>query len=95
MSGSPVRANAWQRQPPQSISRRSQLRHGSGIQSVPRNRLKALECSQIQASGRSVTLSNSRKSSDSAAWQGSTLPAGVMLRNWRPQPPMHDFGRRA
>src|SRR3546814_1985128 len=33
---SPVSAKAWQRQPPQSISRRSQERQGSGIQSVPR-----------------------------------------------------------
>ena len=34
---SPVRAKAWQRQPPQSISRRSQERQGSGIHSSPRN----------------------------------------------------------
>jgi hypothetical protein len=32
---------------------------------------------------------------DSAAWHGSTVPDGVTLMNWRPQPPMHDFGRRA
>jgi hypothetical protein len=29
---------------------------------------------------------------DSAAWQGSTLPAGVTLRERRPQPPTHGFG---
>src|SRR6266851_3299121 len=32
----PVSAKAWQRQPPKSISLNSQLRHGSGIQPVPR-----------------------------------------------------------
>jgi len=35
-AGSRVMAKAWQRQPPQSISLRSQERQGSGIQSVPR-----------------------------------------------------------
>ena len=35
-AASPVIAKAWQRQPPKSISLRSQERHGSFIQSVPR-----------------------------------------------------------
>jgi hypothetical protein len=35
---SPVSSRAWQRQPPKSRWRRSQLRHGSGIQSSPRKR---------------------------------------------------------
>ena len=36
-AASPVSWNAWQRHPPKSSSRRSQLRQGSGIQPVPRN----------------------------------------------------------
>ncbi len=31
----------------------------------------------------------------SAAWQGSTLPAGVMFMKPLPQPPMQGFGRLA
>jgi hypothetical protein len=45
---SPVNSAAWQRQPPKSISRNSQLLQGSGIHSVPRNRMKASDSSQIQ-----------------------------------------------
>ena len=59
-AASPVIANAWQRQPPKSISRKAQERHGSFIQSVPRKALKASEFSQMSSSGRSRTLSNSR-----------------------------------
>ncbi len=35
-AASPVSRNAWQRHPPKSASRRSRLRQGSGIRSVPR-----------------------------------------------------------
>ena len=52
-AASPAIAIAWHRQPPQSISRRSQLRHGSCIHSVPRNALNAGESVQISASVRS------------------------------------------
>src|SRR5690349_22800376 len=48
-AASPVSAKAWQRHPPQSISRRSQERHGSGIQAVPRKRLNASERYQMSA----------------------------------------------
>src|SRR4051794_7226759 len=44
-------AIAWQRQPPQSISRRPQVWHGSFIQPVPRNVSKAWPLSQISRSG--------------------------------------------
>ena len=42
-AASPVSAKAWQRQPPQSASRRSQLRQGSGIQAVPQGQWEASE----------------------------------------------------
>ena len=42
-AASPVKRNAWHRQPPKSISRRSHDRHGSGIHDVPRKRLNASE----------------------------------------------------
>ena len=40
---------AWQRQPPQSISRNAQERQGSCIQSVPRKALNASELSQMSS----------------------------------------------
>jgi hypothetical protein len=80
-----VSAKAWQRQPPKSTSRRGQLAHGSFIHAVPRKALKAGEFAQISASDRSRTFQNSSPGIDSAAWQGSTLPAGVTLRDRRPQ----------
>ena len=49
--------SAWQRQPPKSIVRSSQVRHGSGIQASPRKARKAGESFQIVASERSRTLS--------------------------------------
>src|SRR5215471_20803017 len=68
---SPVSAKAWQRQPPQSISRRSQERHGSGIQSVPRNRANAREPYQISARlAASLTLGKSKSGKGSAAGHG-------------------------
>src|SRR5262249_54078846 len=85
--GLPVSAKAWQRQPPKSSSRRGQLAHGSFIHAVPRKALKAGECVQISASERARTFQNSSPVIDSAAWQGSTLPAGVTLSERRPQPP--------
>src|SRR5262245_4559061 len=91
----PAMAMAWQRQPPQSTSRRSQLRQRSGIQSVPRKALNACEFSQISDSGLSLTLSKTRPGMVSAAWHGSTLPWGVMLIARRPQPPTQALGKRA
>jgi hypothetical protein len=38
---------------------------------------------------------NSRPGIDSAAWHGSTRPAGVTLRERRPQPPTQGLGKRA
>ena len=48
--------------------------------------------SQMSRSGLSRTLSKSSPVMVSAAWQGSTLPGGVMLMMPRPQPPMQGFG---
>ena len=59
---------------------------------VPLNLLKASEFCHIQDSDLFFTLSKLRKFRDSAAWQGKTFPAGVILRNCLPQPPMQDFG---
>ena len=63
---------------------------------------RAAECSgrrrnssQMSRSVLSRTLSKTRPGSDSAAWQGSTLPDGVMLMMPRPQPPMQGLGRLA
>src|SRR5579871_775567 len=96
LPASPDSAKAWQRHPPKSISRNSQDLHGSFIQVVPRYRLKASEFCQIQAiEWLDRTDSNSNPVMLSAAWQGNTLPAGEMLKNCRPQPPMHFFGRSA
>ena len=81
--------------PPKSISRRAQLAHGSCIQAVPRKALKAGEFAQMSASECSRTDQNSRPGMNSAAWQGSTLPAGVTFSERRPQPPTHGFGNRA
>src|SRR5437867_3456643 len=69
--------------------------HGSLIHPVPRKALKAGEFAQISASDRSRTFQNSSPVIDSAAWQGSTLPAGVTLSERRPQPPTQGFGYRA
>src|SRR3984893_7869671 len=91
----PVRANAWQRQPPKSTSRRSQLRHGSGRKSMPRKALKAGFCSQISRNEWSFTDQNSRPGIDSAAWDGSPRPAGVTFSERRPQPPTQGLGKRA
>ena len=50
---------------------------------------------QMSASECSRTDQNSRPGMNSAAWQGSTLPAGVTFSERRPQPPTHGFGNRA
>ena len=94
-AASPVSRSAWQRQPPKSSSWRSsgQVRHGSGIQSVPRKRVNASDSNQIPASGWSRTLANSRPGIVDAAWQGSTSPFGAITIVVGPQPPMHGFGR--
>ena len=77
----PVSNAAWQRQPPKSISLCGQLRHGSGIHSVPRNRLKLSDSCQIQSRSRARTFSK-RKSgiADDAVGQGSTSPIGFTVR---------------
>src|SRR5258706_249376 len=87
-----VGGKAWQRQPQKSSSRRGQLAHGSFIHALPRKALKAGEFAQISASACSRTFQNSRPGMDSAAWQGSTLPAGVTLSERRPQPPTPGLG---
>jgi hypothetical protein len=73
-AASPANARAWQRQPPQSDSRSSQERQGSGIHSVPRNRWKDADFSQMSWRRRSQTLSNASPGIVAAAWQGSALP---------------------
>ena len=57
--------------------------------------MKAGEERQISASECSRTFQNSSPGMTSAAWQGSTLPAGVTLSERRPQPPTQGFGKRA
>src|ERR1700730_11241123 len=57
-AASPAMSRAWQRQPPKSSSRRSQVLHGSCIQASPRNFWKAAEVSQISLRPRSFTFSN-------------------------------------
>ena len=79
-AGSPVSRAAWHRQPPKSISRRSQLRQGSGIHAVPRNRLNASDVLQIAARGRSRTFSNRMPGIAPAVGQGSTSPTGLTVR---------------
>ena len=90
----PVSNAAWQRQPPKSISLCGQLLHGSGIHSIPRNRLKLSDSCQIQPRSRVRTFSK-RKSgiADDAVGQGSTSPIGFTVRYRRPQPLRHGFGR--
>ena len=95
LAASPVSAKAWHRHPPQSSSRRSHERQGSGIQSVPRYFMNASEDSQIAFRLFSTTVSNCSPVIDSAAWHGRTLPEGDILRNRCPQPPMQAFGRLA
>ena len=74
---SPASANAWQRQPPKSTCRSSQVRHGAGIQSSPRNARSAGESLQMSASGRSRTFSNASPVMLPAWWHGNTTPSGV------------------
>src|SRR5580658_8285756 len=68
--GSPVINAAWHRHPPKSISRNSQLRHGSGIHSVPRKRLKASDSFQIHSSECARTLSKRSPLISPAVGQG-------------------------
>ena len=58
---SPRTANAWHRQPPKSISRRSHVRHGSGIHAVPRYATNDSDDSQMSRSARSRTLSKRQR----------------------------------
>ena len=79
-SASPVRANAWQRQPPKSTVFRGQLRHGSFIQPSPRKALNAGDSCQIHSSEWSRTLSKVSVVIWVAPWQGSTVPSGATTR---------------
>ena len=90
-AASPVSWNAWQRHPPKSSSRRSQVRHGSGIQSVPRNAVITGDSAQIRSSGSSRTLARGN-GRDWAAGQGRTSPFGVTVSCRDAQPPMQGFG---
>src|SRR5829696_3748953 len=92
LRASPVKVNAWHRQPPKSISLRGQDAQGSRIHSVPRKALKAGDSRQISISGRSRADQKVKPGIVAAAWQGSTHPEGVTLRDWRPQPFMQGFG---
>src|SRR5579862_2505665 len=92
-AGSPERIAAWQRQPPKSTPRSGQERHGSGIQSVPLNRLKASDPSQMSRSDRRRTLSNRSEGISRAVGQGRTSPLGLTVRYRLPQPFMHGLGR--
>ena len=56
-AASPASAKAWQRHPPKSMARSSQVRHGAGIQSSPRNARKPGPSDQMAASDRSRTFS--------------------------------------
>src|SRR5437667_8368653 len=77
----PVINAAWQRQPPKSISFCGQLRHGSGIHSVPRNLLKLSDSRQIQSSARARTFSKCKSGmADEAVGQGRTSPIGLTVR---------------
>src|SRR3984957_11374426 len=59
-AASPARSRAWQRQPPKSMVRRSQVLHGACIQDSPRNFWKASLEGQISAMVWSFTLANCR-----------------------------------
>src|SRR5436309_15450176 len=89
----PVNNAAWQRHPPKSISRNSQLRQGSGIHSVPRKRLNASDSDQIHPSECSRTLSNRIVLISPAVGQGNTSPTGLTVRCRFPHPCMQGFGR--
>src|SRR5579864_5340784 len=91
-AGLPVSRKAWQRQPPKSSPRLSQLRQGSGIHSSPRNLRNDSDSCQIHSSDFSRTFSKNSPGSTSAAWHGSTLPDGLTSINLLPQPPMHALG---
>src|SRR4029077_3321942 len=80
---------------PKARPRRAQLGPCASIHDVPRKALNAGEFFQMSASECFRTDQNSRPGIDSAAWHGSTLPAGVTLSERRPQPPTHGFGSRA
>ena len=84
MRASPVRASAWQRQPPKSFSLRGQDRQGSRIQSVPRKALKAGNSAQISASARSRTDQKASPGILSAAWQGSRSIVAIPSRRGAP-----------
>ncbi len=73
---SPVSRRAWQRQPPKSSVRRSQLRQGSGIHDSPRNFWNTPDSCQIHSRECSRTLSKVSSGITPAAWQGSALPVG-------------------
>ena len=71
------------------------MSEGGGIQPVPRKRLKASDSSQAARNEVCRTLGKSKPGRLSAAWQGSTRPAGETARKRRPHPPMQALGRSA
>ena len=88
-AASPRTASAWQRQPPKSISRRSQDRQGSRH---PVGAAEGLERRRVrpdvrQRRGRAPTRIPG-PGMVSAAWHGSTRPDGVTFSDRRAQPPM-------
>src|SRR6185437_2977880 len=81
-AASPSKAKAWQRQPPKSVVRSSQVRQGAGIQASPRKARKPAPSFQMSPSERSRTLSQLDASAaiSPAWWQGSATPSGVTTR---------------
>ena len=92
LAASPVKAIAWQRQPPKSISSRGQLRQGSFIQLGAAILLEGLAVEPDVGETFVFDVVELETGKHSAAWQGSTRPCGVTLMIPRPQPPMHGFG---
>src|SRR3954462_10805404 len=86
-SAAPVRANAWQRQPPKSTVFLGQERQGSRIQLSPREAVDPGDSGQIQSREWSRALGQLMVVIWVAPWQGSTLPSGATTRYSLPQPP--------
>ncbi len=85
-AASPASRRAWQRQPPKSRVRRSQVLQGACIQSSPRNFWNAGEVSQISRRLLSFTLANSQ------AGNHFSGVAGECVAVWRDE---HEFAAPA
>ena len=68
---------AWQRQPPKSCARRSQVRQRSGIQSSPRNFWNASEFSQISRSERFFDIFKRHSGQDVRGVAGQHVAIGL------------------